>query len=501
MRIAKMLAVAMIVAAPALAAEEPSSLYFGGAVHYYAPDNDSISVDGAGGGVFVGLPTPLFAGRGSLEFGGFGIRFGRDGAVPGYTLSGAELVIRTLMSEQLHYSSFLIAGLGYRRTDQGSGDSGGFVTGGIGALIPLVSDGWYLRGDLRMLASRVDLPPGQTTGQDLQFDYRASLGLEYSFLDAAYARSSAAAPAPVPAAQTRLAAPRTTAAPVVPVAAPAVIDSDGDGVPDQADYCPGTARGTAVDPEGCPQQKVLQDSDGDGVMDDKDRCAGTPPGAAVDELGCALIMDADGDGIADARDECPDTPPGAPVDLRGCSLQAPDADRDGVADAADRCPGTPPGALVDERGCVRPAGDADGDGIPDDRDRCPATPTGTPVDARGCAVGAPTPLNFRSVVFAADSSALTDAAKRALDEVALKLNEQPLLHVEVAGHTDSTGSQVRNLELSKRRANAVRDYLVGRGVMAERLHVEGYGPFSPAASNGTAEGRALNHRVDFKLRR
>ena len=87
------------------------------------------------------------------------------------------------------------------------------------------------------------------------------------------------------------------------------------------------------------------DSDGDGVLEDKDRCPGTPTGVPVDATGCP---DSDGDGVGDAYDECPGTPKGVRVDSRGCSL---DSDGDGVFDYADKCPNTPAGVAVDADGC------------------------------------------------------------------------------------------------------------------------------------------------------
>ena len=90
------------------------------------------------------------------------------------------------------------------------------------------------------------------------------------------------------------------------------------------------------------------DSDGDGVTDDMDKCPGTPKGVEVDAKGCPL--DSDGDGVADYMDKCPDTPKGAPVDSSGCPL---DSDGDGVADYMDKCPGTPAGAKVDSDGCLQ----------------------------------------------------------------------------------------------------------------------------------------------------
>ncbi len=88
------------------------------------------------------------------------------------------------------------------------------------------------------------------------------------------------------------------------------------------------------------------DSDGDGVVDGKDACPGTPVGRSVDAKGCEL--DSDGDGVVDSADQCPNTPAGVAVNSSGCAL---DSDGDGVADHKDQCPETPAGALVDENGC------------------------------------------------------------------------------------------------------------------------------------------------------
>lgn len=88
------------------------------------------------------------------------------------------------------------------------------------------------------------------------------------------------------------------------------------------------------------------DTDGDGVPDSRDQCPGTPAGATVDAMGCE--PDADRDGVADVRDACPNTPRGAKVDSRGCEL---DSDNDGVVDSQDLCPNTTAGADVDETGC------------------------------------------------------------------------------------------------------------------------------------------------------
>ena len=268
------------------------------------------------------------------------------------------------------------------------------------------------------------------------------------------------------------------------------VDSDGDGVYDKRDACPGTPRGAVVDARGCPV-----DSDGDGVPDGLDRCPDTPRDWPVDEDGCPL--DSDGDGVYDGTDECPDTPKGASVDDRGCPE---DSDGDGVYDGLDRCPDTPKGASVDARGCPR---DSDGDGVFDGIDRCPDTPKGATVDERGC----PKPerlfetretLVLEGVNFAVNSAALTADSSGTLDRVAASLAAWPEIRVEIGGHTDSTGSAAYNQQLSQRRAESVRTYLVAKGIDGSRLEASGYGESNPIADNGTDAGRAQNRRVELK---
>ena len=110
-------------------------------------------------------------------------------------------------------------------------------------------------------------------------------------------------------------------------------------------------------------------------------------------------------------------------------------------------------------------------------------------------------VHFESdVLFAVDSAALGGDSRGSLDQVAGVLMEYPKTAVVVQGHTDSTGSEEYNDRLSRRRADAVRGHLVGRGVAPGRLTAIGYGENSPVASNASAGGRALNRRVDILLR-
>jgi len=270
-------------------------------------------------------------------------------------------------------------------------------------------------------------------------------------------------------------------------------DSDRDGVVDSVDPCPGTPRGEAVDFRGCPLPK---DADGDGVVDASDRCPGTPTGDAVNASGCTLPRDADGDGVADSSDRCPNTAGGQRVDASGCPL---DADGDGVADATDRCTDTPAGEPVDATGCPLPK-DTDQDGVLDSVDRCPNTPTGQRVSAVGCPmlfVGAQRTLVLEGVNFETGSANLTDQSHNTLDRVAAALLGNPDVRVEVAGYTDNRGGAATNLRLSQARADAVRAYLVGKGVPGYQLTSRGFGAANPIASNATAVGRSRNRRVEL----
>jgi OOP family OmpA-OmpF porin len=208
--------------------------------------------------------------------------------------------------------------------------------------------------------------------------------------------------------------------------------------------------------------------------------------------------DSDKDGVIDPRDDCPDTPQGAIVDERGCPI---DSDGDGVWDGIDRCPNTPRGAIVDEWGCPS---DSDGDGVWDGIDQCPNTPRGTPVREDGCPKAVPlfTPeknqLILEGVFFEFDKAVLMPVSRDTLDVVGQSLIDWPKVRVEVQGHTDSQGDVQYNEDLSMRRAQAVKDYLVSRGVSADRMTVTGFGESRPIADNSTMEGRAKNRRVQLQ---
>jgi outer membrane protein OmpA-like peptidoglycan-associated protein len=102
-----------------------------------------------------------------------------------------------------------------------------------------------------------------------------------------------------------------------------------------------------------------------------------------------------------------------------------------------------------------------------------------------------------AVLFASAKSELFEAAQIKLNEVAEALKTQTGRDIVVEGHTDSQGTAPSNVELSQKRADAVRDYLVKRGIDSARIRGQGIGQTRPIADNTTQEGRANNRRVEI----
>jgi OmpA-OmpF porin, OOP family len=140
-----------------------------------------------------------------------------------------------------------------------------------------------------------------------------------------------------------------------------------------------------------------------------------------------------------------------------------------------------------------PPADTDGDGVTDDRDRCPGTPRGVAVDADGCPQKGS--ITLEGVTFEYNSATLQASSLYALDAVAEGLKKYPRLKVEMQGHTDSKGPDSYNLTLSQKRADAVREHLLSRGVPSSQITAKGYGEGQPIADNATDAGRAQNRRV------
>jgi outer membrane protein OmpA-like peptidoglycan-associated protein len=261
-------------------------------------------------------------------------------------------------------------------------------------------------------------------------------------------------------------------------------DTDGDGVQDSKDACPALAG--LVQFGGCP------DKDGDGIMDSKDEC---PSRAGILRYnGCP---DTDGDSIPDAKDACPGVK--GSVQRNGC----PDRDGDGVVDSDDACPDTL--GLAIYSGCP----DTDGDSIPDSKDAC-RTVAGLK-ERNGCPAEEPVKARlseeeeeivnkvFSNLEFETGNAVIKSTSYPALDALNELLARKPKFKLRIAGYTDNQGNDAFNQKLSLSRANAVKKYLLEKGVDESRILAEGYGKENPVAANDTEEGRARNRRVEFTI--
>jgi outer membrane protein OmpA-like peptidoglycan-associated protein len=158
-----------------------------------------------------------------------------------------------------------------------------------------------------------------------------------------------------------------------------------------------------------------------------------------------------------------------------------DSDGDGVWDPWDMCPDTPPGTLVDERGCPR-------------RERRPIQDVDVEQDFVDKGV-----FITNEIFFEFNSDEITPDSYLLLDKIGEVLEKHPGWVIEIAGHTDSIGTESYNQKLSERRAKAVKDYIAANfNVIPANLSAQGYGESMPIADNGTQEGRAKNRRVEFK---
>ena len=254
-------------------------------------------------------------------------------------------------------------------------------------------------------------------------------------------------------------------------------DTGGDGVKDKDDLCPEVA--------GLEQFNGCPDSDGDGIQDSEDKCPNEAGLAAFN--GCP---DTDGDGFPDKEDMCPEV--AGLEQFNGC----PDSDGDGVMDKNDDCPNE--AGPVENKGC--PIKDADNDGVVDAEDRCPnvfgvAENYGCPMITKE----AQTELTnlARAIYFRTGSNAFTDETQIRLEGINKILADYTNVKFVVEGHTDSTGSDKVNNELSQKRADAVMNYLIENGFPAENIRAAGYGSANPIGDNNTSKGRQANRRVEI----
>ena len=295
-------------------------------------------------------------------------------------------------------------------------------------------------------------------------------------------------------------------------APPPPADTDNDGVIDPDDVCPTTPQGAHPDPtrRGCP----LADTDNDGVFDNEDQCVTEPQGAAPDPArrGCPR-RDTDGDGVFDDEDQCVNEPQGATPDpeRRGCPDG--DEDHDGVLNHADQCRTVPQGPYPDASRPGCPIPDRDCDTVIDSEDRCPTEPgvPSTDPTRNGCP-SRQVRMEYGQIVilenvyFAIDRDRILSRSEAVLSAVADALRAAPYIRrVRVEGHTDDTNTDEYNLDLSQRRANNVRAWLLAHGIDGGRLEARGYGesrPVRPVEGLRPSElitARALNRRVVFTV--
>jgi len=135
--------------------------------------------------------------------------------------------------------------------------------------------------------------------------------------------------------------------------------------------------------------------------------------------------------------------------------------------------------------------DSDKDGVPDSADKCPNTPAGAKVNTCGCWV-------IKGINFDTNKADIKPEANTGLNEVVDVLKNNPALKVEIQGHTDNRGAEDYNTALSQKRAEAVMNYFMEKGIAKDRLSAKGYGMSKPVTSNNTAAGRAENRRVQLK---
>ncbi len=287
-------------------------------------------------------------------------------------------------------------------------------------------------------------------------------------------------------------------------------DTDGDLIPDGMDKCVKDAEDMDgfADTDGCPEL----DNDGDGREDGVDKCPDDPEDddGYMDNDGCP-DTDNDKDSIDDSADRCPDQPEtvNGYEDEDGCPDEKPvdDSDGDGYKDDIDRCPYDAEDLdnFEDEDGC--PDKDNDGDSIADAQDRCPDAreifngvedEDGCPDEASRVVIEKDSIRISDVIYFDTGKATIQSRSFDLVDEIAKVLVDHPeLTKVRVEGHTDSDGNDVANLKLSQARANAVVEYLVGKGVERSRLDPVGFGEMRPIAENSTKEGKEKNRRVEF----
>jgi outer membrane protein OmpA-like peptidoglycan-associated protein len=294
--------------------------------------------------------------------------------------------------------------------------------------------------------------------------YGLTVGLQFSDIGTT-PQPRPVQPAPV------VTTPPVTQRPVTPPVAPPVtrqeppviqqdpraIDTDRDGLPDVDEI---NIYNTA---------STIADSDGDGLND----------GAEVKTYRTnPLIVDTDGDGLND----------GAEVNTHRTNPAVADTDGDGLNDGAEVNTHRTNPLSKDTDGGTK----EDGAEVADNND--PLDPRDDVLDLRQGAT-----FSLEGILFATGSADILPASTEILERAYTALTANPEVKVLIIGHTDNVGSAASNMSLSQRRAASVRQWLITRGINAERLSAEGRGLTQPRATNDTPEGRQLNRRIEFQI--
>lgn len=255
----------------------------------------------------------------------------------------------------------------------------------------------------------------------------------------------------------------------------------------------------------------IKDRDGDGIFDKDDKCPEKPEDrdGFQDEDGCPEL-DNDEDEIRDLDDKCPMDPEDVDEfeDEDGCP--EPDNDDDGILDPQDHCQLEPEDLddFKDEDGC--PELDNDMDGIVDPKDLCPNEPEtrngisdndGCPDEESVRVVGDKIELD-QKIHFWTNSDRIRAMSYPVLDKLANFLKNHPeYVKIDIEGHADARGQEEFNLDLSKRRAKSILEFLAEHGVARERLASEGYGASRPLVEGKTEHAWFMNRRVEFVVTR
>jgi|GEM_PF-1150210 len=317
-------------------------------------------------------------------------------------------------------------------------------------------------------------------------------------------------------------------------------DSDNDGIEDDEDACSNAAEDIDGfrDDDGCPDP----DNDRDGILDAGDKCPELPedPDGFEDNDGCP-DLDNDKDGIPDTEDNCANIPEDFDgyEDEDGCAEL--DNDGDGILDVNDRCPELPEDfdGFEDSDGCADL--DNDGDGIYDEKDRCPDQPEtiNNFEDSDGCPDIVPPPqaqpdqfieperpkkqeserkaetteetevttapkseannfLLHAITTFEEESSQINPQAYAELNRIAEAIKNNSSAKWRIEGYMDNSLPSKESADISLKRAQAIKKYLVSKGISQAQLEAVGMGDKNPIESNEKTFGRLRNRRVEIK---